>query len=107
MLGLTPVHNPVDRNDPDRPLDFPRSDNKGTINEGNDQSRDSFSGDIGDLFDDAILSLRKQPVVSSSDENPNTELPDTRKLDSFVSTNHNTPEAGTGIVSSSCDSTPG
>ena len=49
-----------------------------------DQSRDSFSDDIGDLFDDAILSLRKQS---------DTELLDTRKLDSFVSTDRNTPEA--------------
>ena len=92
-LGLTPVHSPVDRNDPDLPLEFPRDDNEGMINEGNDQSRDSFSDDIGDLFDDAILSLRKQPVVSSSDENPNSEMTDTRKLDSFVSTDRNTPEA--------------
>ena len=60
MLGLTSVHSPVDRKDPVLPLDFPRDDNKGTINEGNDQSRDSFLYDIGDLFDDAILSLRKQ-----------------------------------------------
>ena len=61
-----------------------KSVSEGTINEGNDQSRDSFSDDIGDLFDDAILSLRKQS---------DTELLDTRKLDSFVSTDRNTPEA--------------
>ena len=57
MLGLTSVQNLVDGKDPVLSLDVPRGDNEGTINEGNDQSRDSFSGDIGDLFDDAILSL--------------------------------------------------
>ena len=93
MLGLTSVHSPVDRKDPVLPLDFPRDDNKGTINEGNDQSRDSFLYDIGDLFDDAILSLRKQPVLSGSDENPNSETTDKLKPDSFVSTDRNTPEA--------------
>ena len=92
-MGLTPVRSPVDRKDPDLSLDAPRDDNEGTINEGNDQSRDSFSDDIGDLFDDAILSLRKQLVVSGSDENPNSEMTDTRKPDSFVSTDRNTPEA--------------
>ena len=63
------------------------------INEGNDQSRDSFSGDTGDLFDDVIRSLREQPVVSSGDENPNSETAGKLKLDSFVSTDRNTPEA--------------
>ena len=92
-LGLTHVHSPVDRKDPDPPPEFPGDDNDGTINEGNDQSRDSFSDDIGDLFDDAILSLRKQPVLSGSDENPNSETTDKLKLDSFVSTDRNTPEA--------------
>ncbi len=73
LLGLTPVHNSVDPKDPDLPLDFPRNDNKGTINEVNDQSRDSFLDDIGDLFDDAILSFRMKPVLSIGDENPNSE----------------------------------
>ena len=97
-LGLTPVHSPVDRNDPDLPLAFLRDDNKGTINEGNDQSRDSFSGDIGDLFDDANFSSRNKKVspydvklntdgeASQRDEKPNSEVVVERNFDSFVST---------------------
>ena len=79
--------------DPDLPLDFPRNDNKGTTNEVNDQSRDSFFNDIGDLFDDAIPSSREKPVLWLSDENPNSETAGKLKLDSFVCTDRNTPEA--------------
>ena len=70
-LGLTPVHSPVDHKDPDLSLDVPRDDNEITINEGNDQSRDSFSDDIGDLFDDVILFASNQSyrVCSSMKSN--------------------------------------
>ena len=102
LLGLTPVHSPVDRNDPDLPLVLLRDDNKGTINDGNDQSRDSFFDVIGDLFDDAIFSSRNKKVspydvklntdgeASQRDEKLNS---DERNFDSFVSTDRNTPDA--------------
>ena len=102
-LGLTPVHNPVDRNDPDIPVVLLRDDNKGTINKGNDQPRDSFSDDIDDLFDDAKLSSRNKKVspydvklntdgeASQRDEKPNSDVE--RNFDSFVSADRNTPDA--------------
>jgi len=74
-----------------------------TINEGNDQSRDSFSDDIGDLFDDANFSSRNKKVspydvklitggeASQRDEKPNSDVE--LNFDSFVSTDRNTPDA--------------
>lgn len=102
-LGLLPVHNSVDPKDPDLPLDFPRKDNKGTINEVNDQSRDSFLDDIDDLLDDPNFSFRNKKVspydvkliidggASQRDEKPNSDVE--RNFDLFVSTDRNTPEA--------------
>ena len=92
-LALTTVHNADDLKDLDLPLDFPRYDDKGTTNEVNDQSRGTFLDDIDDLLDDANLFFLKKPFLSADDENPNSETARKLKLDSSVSTDHNTPEA--------------